>query len=146
MPRKAFLVPRLPSKIIILSLLVKNYQKTKYWSIAWRLKFPQIFCSWLYPFFSITYCFNLSRENYDMPKHAPSWKHMYDMLFLSMISIRKHIFSEIKQFFARMKSKEIGVSNDVKINLSIYVTEKKKCFCRIFQEYNKFRQMVMCDN
>ena len=50
---------------------------------------------------------------------------MYDMLLLCMISIRKHIFSEIKQFFARMKPKEIGVSNDVKINLSIYVTEKK---------------------
>ena len=62
-----------------------------------------------------------------------------------MCSIRKHIFSEIKQFFARMKSKEIDVSNDVKINLSIYVTEKK-CFCRMLQEYNKFRQMVMRDN
>ena len=95
--------------------------------------FPRIFCSWLYPFFSITYCFNLSRENYDMPKHAPSWKHMYDMLFLSMISIRKHIFSEIKQFFARMKSKENGVSNDVKINLSIYVTEKKNVFVEFFK-------------
>ena len=37
----------------------------------------------------------------------------------------ENIFSEIKQFFAQMKSKEIGISSDVKINLSIYVTEKK---------------------
>ena len=67
------------------------------------------------------------------PNMPQSWKHMYNMLFLSMISIRKHIFSEIKQFFARMKSKEIGVSNDVKINLSIYVTEKKNVFVEFFK-------------
>ena len=57
---------------------------------------------------------------------------MYDML-LCMFSIGKHIFSEIKQFFARMKSKEIGVSNDVKINLSIYVTEKKNVLVEFFK-------------
>ena len=29
LPRKLFLVPSLPSKMIILSMLVKNYQKLK---------------------------------------------------------------------------------------------------------------------
>ena len=32
-----------------------------------------------------------------------------------------------------MKSKEIGISNDVKINLSIYVTEKKNVFVEFFK-------------
>ena len=132
LPRNVFLVPRLPSKMIILWIPVKNNQKLSIKLFPWCAIFYVLQVCIKY---FVHDCIHFSwllivsiflKEFYDMAKHEPSRKYYkYYAWLLCMFSIRKHIFSGIKQFFAQKRSKEIDVSNNVKINLSVYVIEKK---------------------